>query len=82
MHLTLGPYPLASRDALAKLIEVSTDGTRAWHRFETRSSSICNAIFIEKWLYANAAYFMTRSGHRGLPFHAQRDQVCDGIALR
>jgi hypothetical protein len=44
-----------------------------WH---PHVASICNTIFNERWLYANAAYFMTRSGSRGLPFHADEETTC------
>lgn len=42
-------------------------------RWQPHVASICNTIFNDKWLYANAAYFITRSGNCGLPFHADEE---------
>lgn len=42
-------------------------------RWHPRVSTICNTIFNEQWLYANAGYFMTTTANCGLPFHADEE---------
>jgi hypothetical protein len=60
----------ALRRAFAGGSTVVVEDVGKWH---PHVASICNTIFNERWLYANAAYFMTRSGNRGLPFHADEE---------
>lgn len=44
-------------------------------KWQPRVAAICNTIFNDRWLYANAAYFLTGSGNRGLPFHADEEMT-------
>ena len=60
----------ALRRAFVDGSTVMVEDVGKWH---PQVASICNTIFNDRWLYANAAYFMTRSGNRGLPFHADEE---------
>lgn len=35
--------------------------------------AMCNSLFNERWLYANASYFVTAEAHCGLPLHADEE---------
>jgi hypothetical protein len=61
---------LALRRALAAGSTIVFEDVGRWHLPIAR---ICNTIFNDRWLFANADYFMTRAGNQGLPFHADEE---------
>lgn len=61
---------LALRRAFAGGSTVIIEDVGKWH---PPVAAVCNTVFNDWWLYANAGYFITRSGNRGLPFHADEE---------
>lgn len=61
---------LSLRRAFAGGSTLIIEDVGKWHPPVTK---ICNTVFNEDWLYANAGYFITRSGNGGLPFHADEE---------
>jgi mannose-6-phosphate isomerase-like protein (cupin superfamily) len=61
---------VALRRAFANGSTLVIEDVGKWHE---RVARMCNEIFNDRWLYANAAYFMTKSGNAGFPFHADEE---------
>lgn len=61
---------LALRRAFTGGSTVIIEDVGKWHQ---PVAAICNTIFNDRWLYANGCYYITRSGNRGLPFHADEE---------
>jgi Cupin superfamily protein len=61
---------LTLRRAFAAGATIIIEDTGRWH---PPVAAICNSLFNARWLYANGCYYITRSGKRGLPFHADEE---------
>ncbi len=57
-------------EAFQKGATVVVDDVGLW---DPKIVRICCAIFTSSWRYANASYFLTPAGAKGLPFHADSE---------